>query len=165
MLKYILKSLFRYLWGANYQSTHSKMALFPLLSCIPKSLENSSLTYLPLALLKGYFIRFSWKWNTYCQPANAFLQINFFPSFWNWTHVSCIAGRFFTSWATGKPKNTGVGSLFLLQQIFPTQETNQVLLPCRWIFINWAIRKAHWITLKEKFPSVLKWQWFRFINY
>ena len=33
----------------------------------------------------------------------------------------------------GKPKNTGVGSLYLLQQIFPTQELNQVLLHCRWI--------------------------------
>ena len=28
----------------------------------------------------------------------------------------------------GKPKNTGVGSLFLLQRIFPTQELNQDLL-------------------------------------
>ena len=27
----------------------------------------------------------------------------------------------------GKPKNTGVGSLSLLQQIFPTQESNQGL--------------------------------------
>ena len=31
----------------------------------------------------------------------------------------------------GKPKNTGVGSLSLLQQIFPTQELNQGLLYCR----------------------------------
>ena len=30
-----------------------------------------------------------------------------------------------------KPKNTGVGSLFLLQQIFPTQESNRGLLHCR----------------------------------
>ena len=33
----------------------------------------------------------------------------------------------------GKPKNTGVGSLSLLQQIFPIQELNQGLLHCRWI--------------------------------
>ena len=33
----------------------------------------------------------------------------------------------------GKPKNTGVGSLFLLQWIFPTQESNQGLLHCRQI--------------------------------
>ena len=33
----------------------------------------------------------------------------------------------------GKPKNTGVGSLSLLQWIFPTQELNQGLLHCRWI--------------------------------
>ena len=33
----------------------------------------------------------------------------------------------------GKPKNTGVGNLSLLQQIFPTQESDQGLLHCRWI--------------------------------
>ena len=33
----------------------------------------------------------------------------------------------------GKPKNTGVGSLSLLQQIFPTQELNQRRLHCRQI--------------------------------
>ena len=31
----------------------------------------------------------------------------------------------------GKPKNTGVGSLSLFQGIFPTQESNRVLLHCR----------------------------------
>ena len=35
--------------------------------------------------------------------------------------------------AQGKPKNTGVGSLSLLRQIFPTQESNQGLLHCRHI--------------------------------
>ena len=40
------------------------------------------------------------------------------------TQVSHTADGFFTSWATGKPENTGVGSLSLLQQIFPTQELN-----------------------------------------
>ena len=33
----------------------------------------------------------------------------------------------------GKPKNTGVDSLSLLQQIFPTQELNWGLLHCSWI--------------------------------
>ena len=33
----------------------------------------------------------------------------------------------------GKPKNTGVGSLSLLQRIFPTQESNRGLLHCRQI--------------------------------
>ena len=31
----------------------------------------------------------------------------------------------------GKPKNTGVGALYLLQGIFLTQESNQGLLHCR----------------------------------
>ena len=33
----------------------------------------------------------------------------------------------------GKSKNTGVGSLSLLQGIFLTQESNWGLLHCRWI--------------------------------
>ena len=49
------------------------------------------------------------------------------------TQVSRIAGRFFTSWATKEDKNTGVGSLSLLQLIFPIQELNWGLLHCRWI--------------------------------
>ena len=37
---------------------------------------------------------------------------------------------------SGKPKNTGVGSLSLLQQIFLTQESNQGLLHCRRILYH-----------------------------
>ena len=44
------------------------------------------------------------------------------------TQESYIAGRFLTSWATGKPKNTEVGSLSLLQRIFLPQESNWGLL-------------------------------------
>ena len=33
----------------------------------------------------------------------------------------------------GKPKNTEMGSLSLLQQVFPIQGLNQGLLNCRWI--------------------------------
>ena len=47
--------------------------------------------------------------------------------------VSCIAVDSLPSEPPGKPKNTGVGSLSLLQGIFPTQESNQGLLLCRWI--------------------------------
>ena len=36
----------------------------------------------------------------------------------------------------GKPKNTGVGSLSLLQQIFPAQELNWVLLLVGGFFTN-----------------------------
>ena len=35
----------------------------------------------------------------------------------------------------GKPKNTGMDSLSLLQGIFPTQESNQGFLHCKWIFL------------------------------
>ena len=49
------------------------------------------------------------------------------------TQVSHIAGRFSPAEPPGKPKNTGVGSLSLLQGIFLTWELNQSLLHCRWI--------------------------------
>ena len=39
-------------------------------------------------------------------------------------HVSHIADKFLPSEPQGKTKNTGVGSLSLLQGIFPTQELN-----------------------------------------
>ena len=42
----------------------------------------------------------------------------------------------------GKPKNTGVGSLSLLQQIFLTQESNWGLLYCRQILYQLALREA-----------------------
>ena len=41
----------------------------------------------------------------------------------------------------GKPKNTGMGSLSVLQQIFPTQESNWVLLYSRQILYQ-VIREA-----------------------
>ena len=40
----------------------------------------------------------------------------------------------------GKPKNTGVGSLSLLQGIFPTQELNQGFLHCRRILYQLRCR-------------------------
>ena len=43
----------------------------------------------------------------------------------------------------GKPKNTGVGSLSLLQGIFLTQGSNLGLLHCRQILYCWATREAH----------------------
>ena len=36
----------------------------------------------------------------------------------------------------GKPNNTGVGSLSLLQGIFPIQESNWGLVHCRWILYH-----------------------------
>ena len=40
------------------------------------------------------------------------------------TEYPSLAGGFFTTEPSGNPKNTGMGSLSLLQRIFPTQESN-----------------------------------------
>ena len=44
---------------------------------------------------------------------------------------------------SGKPKNTGVGSLSLLQVIFPTQESKQGLLHCRRIVYQLSYQGPH----------------------
>ena len=49
------------------------------------------------------------------------------------TWVSCLAGRFFTVWATKGSPRILVGSLSLLQTIFLTQESNWGFLHCRQI--------------------------------
>ena len=43
----------------------------------------------------------------------------------------------------GKPKNTGVGSLSLLQGIFPTQGINRGLLHCRRILYQLSYKGSH----------------------
>ena len=47
--------------------------------------------------------------------------------------VSILQSALQTDSLPGKPKNNVAGSLFLLQEIFPTQESNWGLLHCRWI--------------------------------
>ena len=47
-----------------------------------------------------------------------------------------------------KPKNTGVGSLFLLQGIFPIQESNWGLLHCRRILYQLSHKGS---------PRILEW--------
>ena len=49
----------------------------------------------------------------------------------------------------GKPKKTGVGSLSLLQGIFPTQEPNQGLLHCRQILYQLSYRGSPGLLPKD----------------
>ena len=86
------------------------------------------------------------------------------------TRVSHIAGRSFTSWTTRKPKNTGVGSLSLLQGIFPTQESNLPCLHTRWLLAQrpssvlgtWCMTLvsdllSHWIFSTALWGRVRRW--------
>ena len=49
----------------------------------------------------------------------------------------------------GKPKNTGVGSLSILQGIVPTQELNQGLLHCRQILYQLSYQECQLMNVKE----------------
>ena len=48
----------------------------------------------------------------------------------------------------GKHKNTRVGSLSLVQKSFPTQESNQSLLQCRWILYQLSYQGSSCSTLR-----------------
>ena len=55
----------------------------------------------------------------------------------------------------GKPKSTGVGSLSLLQGIFPTQESNLGLLCGRWILYQLSYQASPiWFSVPLKWFSV-----------
>ena len=71
------------------------------------------------------------------------------------TQVSRIAGRFFTSWATGKSKNTGVGSVSLLQWIIPTQELDWGFLHCRRILYQLSDLGSGAISNYGKYYTIL----------
>ena len=62
------------------------------------------------------------------------------------TQVSLITGDSLPAEPPGKPKNTGVGNLSLLQWIFPTQELNWVSWIAGGFFTNWAIREAQLVS-------------------
>ena len=70
------------------------------------------------------------------EPRSPTLQVNSFPPE-----------------PSGKPRNTGVGSLSLLQQIFPTQELNQGLLHCSRILYRLSYQGSS-IHLKTKVVCV-----------
>ena len=64
----------------------------------------------------------------------------------------------------GKPKNTGVGSLSFLQQIFPTQELNRgLLLYCRWILYQLSyqgsLKLANQYLLEALLPISISSAW------
>ena len=70
----------------------------------------------------------------------------------------------------GKPKNTGVGSLSLLQGIFPTQESNRGLLHCRQILYQLSYHRSPAspgggiLEKKIKLTNQQQWEWTKIIK-
>ena len=58
----------------------------------------------------------------------------------------------------GKPKNTGVGSLSLLQRIFPTQESNWGLLHCRQILYQLSYQGSPVETINKTKRQPIEWE-------
>ena len=92
----------------------------------------------------------------------AFLFSRGFSQARDWIQVSLVAGRFLLAEPQGKPKNTGVGSLCLLQQIFQTEKLNWGLLHCRRILYQLSFegnpRKWYMLTLIERKLTWLYYQ-------
>ena len=70
------------------------------------------------------------------------------------TQVSHIAGRFCIP---AEPRNAQVDSLSLLQQVFPTQDSNQGHLHCSWILYQLSYEESlRYITLTVLQRRLLK---------
>ena len=69
----------------------------------------------------------------YWSGSPSLLQGTFTTQGWNPGLPAALQVDPLMSEPPGKPKNTGVGSLFFLKRIFPTQELNQGFLHCRQI--------------------------------
>ena len=59
---------------------------------------------------------------------------------------------------SGKPMNTGAGSLSFFQEIFLTQELNQGLLHCRWILYQLSYQESPTNTKQKLIRSLVKLQ-------
>ena len=75
-----------------------------------------------------------------------------------WTRSPSLQVDYLPVEPPGKPKNTGVGSLSLLHQIFPTQESNQGLLHCKWILYHLSyqgspLKSRIWIRSPELYAN------------
>ena len=109
-----------------------------------------------------------------------FSRESFQPRDQSW--ASCIAVRFFSIWATSEicsvmsdslwphglhspwnspGQNIGVGSLSLLQGIFPTQGSNPSLLLCRQILYHLSHQRSPFKLLILSFTSLF---WFLFLE-
>ena len=62
------------------------------------------------------------------------------------TQVSRITGGFFTIWAPGEPKNTGVGSWSLLQRSSQPRNWTGVSGIAGRFYTSWATKEAHLYT-------------------
>ena len=80
----------------------------------------------------------------------------------DWAQVSRTAGRVFTTEPPGNPKNTGVGSLSLLQGIFPTPELNRGLTHCRWTLYRLIYRESPHVQPSQK--KGYKWTYLQIQN-
>ena len=71
------------------------------------------------------------------------------------TQASAVQADSLPSEPPGKPKNTEVGSLFLLQGIFPTQESNQSLLHCRQILYQLSYQGSPFMLHRPMLSAIL----------
>ena len=87
------------------------------------------------------------------------------------TQVSHIAGNSLPAEPPGKPKNTGVGGLSHLQEIFSTQELSRGLLHCRWILYQLSYQGSPYLTIwhhkRSRGTFRLKWtrKLWKWMNY
>ena len=115
----------------------------------------------PCCVLEKLLLAFSWRMFFVEQHSGTppYMSVVMLSHAWLCNLVNCSPPRSFCFWVL-LGKNTGVGCQFLLQRIFPTQESKLCflrLLYCRWILYHWAIMEAP-IQVSSTIQSILLWR-------
>ena len=94
---------------------------------------------------------------TLCDPMDYTVMEFSRPEYWSWVgdlpnpgiepRSPTLQADSLRAEPQGKPKNVGVGSLSLLQGIFPTQELNRGLLHCRQILYQLSFQGSFFLKL------------------
>ena len=116
----------------------SGLTCFVLMNSFENEIVTSPLHSDMLVLPKGECNKVFWKWES----------LNHTDSLWPY--------GLYSSW-NSPGQNTGVGSLSILQGIFPNQRSNPGLLQCRRILHSWPIRQTqeNWSSKPSPSPSDL----------
>ena len=106
-------------------------------------------------MITGKFLK-TWKWNKtfpIIHVTKRMSQVKFLKLHWTESESFSVMSnslrphKLYSPW-NSPGQNTGVGSLFLLQGIFPTQGLNPCLPHCRWILYQLSHKGS---------PRILEW--------
>ena len=138
--------------GCLHFLTHDPLPSFTL--SVSKSLSTSAKSLLQRQVMHIITVGVT-MWITLMEGWTFFLPQNSLRQQWKWKSINCVHSLqsfgLYSPW-NSPGQNTGVGSLSLLQGIFPTQGLNPALPHCRWILYQLSYQGSPWLLEWVAYP-------------